>query len=134
MNTISRIAAVAALAAAGFAAPALAQDRLTAVHAFPANWVYSKSFLQFVKKANDAGKGVFAIQVRGGTGSLRKMRAKTAVRSGLTLMTTSVLAVVVIESANRKAVNITAHIRPETRPGQPASRTAFQGDVLVNRR
>ena len=83
MNTISRIAAVAALAAAGFAAPALAQDRLTAVHAFPANWVYSKSFLEFVKKANDAGKGVFAIQVRGGPEAIGMFEQPNAVRDGV---------------------------------------------------
>ena len=75
-----------------------------------------------------------AIQVRGGTGSLRKMRAKTTVRSGLTLMTTSAFAVVVIDSANMKAVNITVHITPETRPGQPPARTARQGLDFRNRR
>ena len=83
MNTISRIAAAAALAVAGFAAPAQAQDRLTAVHAFPANWVYSKSFLQFVKKANDAGKGVFAIQVRGGPEAIGMFEQPNAVRDGV---------------------------------------------------
>jgi TRAP-type transport system periplasmic protein len=83
MTRISRLAAVAALAAASVAAPALAQDRLTAVHAFPANWVYSKSFLQFVKKANDAGKGVFAIQVRGGPEAMGMFEQPNAVRDGV---------------------------------------------------
>jgi hypothetical protein len=45
-------------------------------------------------------------------------------------MTTSALAVVVIDKAKRKAVNITAHMRPERRPGTPAARTAFQGCFL----
>ena len=44
------------------------------------------------------------------------MRDST-VSSGLTLITTSAFAVVVSESANRNAVNIIAHIKPETRPG-----------------
>jgi TRAP-type transport system periplasmic protein len=83
MTRISRLAAVAALAAASVSAPALAQDRLTAVHAFPANWVYSKSFLEFVKKANDAGKGVFAIQVRGGPEAIGMFEQPNAVRDGV---------------------------------------------------
>ena len=68
-----------------------------------------------------------AIHVRSGTGSFRKRLAKTAVRSGLTLMTTSVLAVVVSDKAKRNAVNMIAHMRPESRPGRPAARTAFHG-------
>jgi TRAP-type C4-dicarboxylate transport system substrate-binding protein len=83
MKRIWRLAAVAALAAASVSAPALAQDRLTAVHAFPANWVYSKSFLQFVQKANDAGKGVFAIQVRGGPEAIGMFEQPNAVRDGV---------------------------------------------------
>ncbi|HSD41096.1 MAG TPA: TRAP transporter substrate-binding protein DctP [Burkholderiales bacterium] len=83
MTKTFRIAALVALAAAGVATPALAQDRLTAVHAFPANWVYSKSFLQFVKKANDAGKGVFAIQVRGGPEAIGMFEQPNAARDGV---------------------------------------------------
>ena len=58
-----------ALLAAALAAPAsiaLAQDKLSALHSFPANWVYSRSFLAFVKKVNDEGKGIVEITVRGG--------------------------------------------------------------------
>jgi TRAP-type C4-dicarboxylate transport system substrate-binding protein len=82
MTRLLKLAA-AALAAAGVAAPAVAQDRITAVHAFPANWVYSKSFLQFVKKANDAGKGAFAIQVRGGPEAIGMFEQPNAVRDGV---------------------------------------------------
>jgi TRAP-type C4-dicarboxylate transport system substrate-binding protein len=53
------------------------------VHAFPANWVYSKSFLQFVQKANTAGKGVFAIQVRGGPEAIGMFEQPNAVRDGV---------------------------------------------------
>jgi len=35
---------------------ALAADTITATHVFPARLVYSRSFLEFVKKANEAGK------------------------------------------------------------------------------
>ncbi|HYX64694.1 MAG TPA: ABC transporter substrate-binding protein, partial [Burkholderiales bacterium] len=47
-------------------ASAFAADTITATHVFPASLVYSRSFLEFVKKANAAGQGVFTIQVRGG--------------------------------------------------------------------
>ena len=62
---------------------AYAQDKLTAVHAFPANWVYSKSFLAFVKKANDAGKGAFEITVRGGPEAMGMFEQPNAVRDGV---------------------------------------------------
>ena len=45
----SLFAAVVSVAAATLAPLAAAQDKITAVHAFPASWVYSKSFLDFVK-------------------------------------------------------------------------------------
>src|SRR6267142_2092619 len=60
-----------------------------------------------------------AIQVPAGTGSLRKARASSVVSSGLTLITTSALAVLVSVSEIMKAVNITLHSAPDTRPGQP---------------
>jgi len=47
-------------------ASALAADTISATHVFPASLIYSRSFLEYVKKANEAGKGVFSIQVRGG--------------------------------------------------------------------
>jgi TRAP-type C4-dicarboxylate transport system substrate-binding protein len=83
MTRLLRLTVAAALAAAGLAAPALAQDRITAVHAFPKNWVYSKSFLEFVEKANKAGKGVFEIQVRGGPEAIGMFEQPNAVRDGV---------------------------------------------------
>ena len=65
------------------AAPAMAQDKITAVHAFPANFIYSKSFLKFVAKANEAGKGVFEISVRGGPEAIGMMEQANAVRTGV---------------------------------------------------
>jgi TRAP-type C4-dicarboxylate transport system substrate-binding protein len=75
-------AAIAALAAA-CALPAAAQDTISATHVFPASLVYSRSFLEFVKKANEAGKGVFTIQVRGGPEAIGMMEQPGAVRSGV---------------------------------------------------
>lgn len=74
------ISLAAALAAA---CPVLAQDTITATHVFPASLIYSRSFLEYVKKANEAGKGVFTIQVRGGPEAIPMMEQPGAVRSGV---------------------------------------------------
>ena len=55
------------------ALPAAAQDTISATHVFPASLIYSRSFLEYVKKANAAGKGVFTIQVRGGPEAIGMM-------------------------------------------------------------
>ncbi|MFN2645332.1 MAG: TRAP transporter substrate-binding protein DctP [Burkholderiales bacterium] len=65
------------------AASALGADTITATHVFPASLIYSRSFLEFVKKANEAGKGQFAIQVRGGPEAIPMMEQPGAVRSGV---------------------------------------------------
>jgi TRAP-type C4-dicarboxylate transport system substrate-binding protein len=65
------------------AAPAFAQDTISATHVFPASLIYSRSFLEYVKKANEAGKGVFNIQVRGGPEAIGMMEQPGAVRSGV---------------------------------------------------
>jgi TRAP-type C4-dicarboxylate transport system substrate-binding protein len=80
MRTSRIFAAVAALACA---LPAAAQDTISATHVFPASLIYSRSFLEFVKKANEAGKGVFAIQVRGGPEAIGMMEQPGAARSGV---------------------------------------------------
>jgi TRAP-type C4-dicarboxylate transport system substrate-binding protein len=63
--------------------PALAADTISATHVFPASLVYSRSFLEYVKKANAAGKGVFTIQVRGGPEAIPMMQQPGAVRDGV---------------------------------------------------
>ena len=73
----------AAFAGALAAAPALPADTISATHVFPASLVYSRSFLEYVKKANAAGKGVFAIQVRGGPEAIPMMQQPGAVRDGV---------------------------------------------------
>src|SRR3954465_11204916 len=62
---------------------AAAADTITATHVFPASLVYSRSFLEFVKKANDAGKGEFTIQTSGGPEAIPMMEQPGAVRSGV---------------------------------------------------
>src|SRR5258706_3289197 len=66
--------------------PVFAADTISATHVFPASLIYSRSFLEFVKKANEAGKGEFAIQVRGGPEAIGMMEQPGAVRSGVVAM------------------------------------------------
>jgi len=73
----------AALALTCIGPGAIAADTISATHVFPASLIYSRSFLEFVKKANEAGKGVFAIQVRGGPEAIGMMEQPGAVRSGV---------------------------------------------------
>jgi TRAP-type C4-dicarboxylate transport system substrate-binding protein len=75
-------AAVLALGAV-IAMPASAQDTISATHVFPASLIYSRSFLEYVKKANAAGKGVFTIQVRGGPEAIGMMEQPNAARNGV---------------------------------------------------
>src|SRR5258708_4457602 len=74
---------ICAALACTLAAPVFAQDTISATHVFPASLIYSRSFLEFVKKANDAGKGVYTIQVRGGPEAIGMMEQPGAVRSGV---------------------------------------------------
>src|SRR5260370_177653 len=74
---------VLAIACIASAAPAAAADTISATHVFPASLIYSRSFLEYVKKANDAGKAEFTIQVRGGPEAIGMMEQPGAVRSGV---------------------------------------------------
>jgi len=64
-------------------APAFAADTISATHVFPASLIYSRSFLEYVKKANAAAGGEFAINVRGGPEAIGMMEQPGAVRSGV---------------------------------------------------
>src|SRR5260221_10416679 len=64
-------------------APAFAADTISATHVFPASLIYSRSFLEIVKKANAAGGGAFTINVRGGPEAIGMMEQPGAVRSGV---------------------------------------------------
>jgi len=65
------------------ATPALAVETVTAVHAFPTSLIYTQSFLDFVKKVNEKGKGVVQIQVRGGPEVIGLPQQPDAVRNGV---------------------------------------------------
>jgi TRAP-type C4-dicarboxylate transport system substrate-binding protein len=65
------------------ASAANAEDRLTAVHAFPETLIYTKSFLSFVDKVNEAGEGVVQIDVRGGPEAIGMFQQPDAVRDGI---------------------------------------------------
>jgi TRAP-type C4-dicarboxylate transport system substrate-binding protein len=81
---MKKISLAALALATGFAAvPAAAQDTISATHVFPASLIYARSFLEYVKKANEAGKGVFTIQVRGGPEAIGMMEQPGAARSGV---------------------------------------------------
>ena len=62
---------------------ALAEDRLSAVHAFPETLIYTQSFLSFVDKVNEAGEGVVQIDVRGGPEAIGMFQQPDAVRDGI---------------------------------------------------
>lgn len=90
MKLLSRISrrALGAVAAAGmattlFASPALAVDKVTAVHAFPPFLVYTKTFLAMVEDINKRGKGVVEITVRGGPEAIGMFQQPAAVRDGV---------------------------------------------------
>ena len=65
------------------ASVASAQETLTAVHAFPATLIYTKSFLEFVDKVNERGEGVVQIDVRGGPEAIGMFQQPDAVRDGV---------------------------------------------------
>lgn len=75
--------AAAAIGLALGAAPASAAEVISATHVFPASLIYSRSFLEYVKKANEAGRGVFEIQVRGGPEAIGMMQQPAAARDGV---------------------------------------------------
>lgn len=62
---------------------AKAEDSISAVHAFPETLIYTKSFLGFVEKVNEAGKGVVQIDVRGGPEAIGMFQQPDAVRDGI---------------------------------------------------
>ncbi|MEM7429570.1 MAG: TRAP transporter substrate-binding protein DctP [Pseudomonadota bacterium] len=90
MKPLTKISrrALGAVAAAGMAAtllssPALAADKVSAVHAFPPFLVYTKTFLAMVEDINKRGKGVVEITVRGGPEAIGMFQQPAAVRDGV---------------------------------------------------
>lgn len=82
-RTLARTAAAAALGFAALSQPAAAEDKLTAVHAFPPFLVYTKTFLAMVDDINERGKGVVQIEVRGGPEAIGMFQQPAAVRDGV---------------------------------------------------
>ncbi|TIU55323.1 MAG: C4-dicarboxylate ABC transporter substrate-binding protein, partial [Mesorhizobium sp.] len=56
---------------------------LNAVHFTPTQNGYAQSFLKFVQKVNEKGKGVVQINVRGGPEVIPPIQQGAALRSGL---------------------------------------------------
>ena len=85
MKTYWNVGLISALAiATGLGGgAALAQDKLTAVHAFPTTLIYTQSFLEFVDKVNERGEGVIEIEVRGGPEAIGMFQQADAVRDGV---------------------------------------------------
>ncbi len=78
------VAACAALAVAATASDAAAQEVvLNAVHFTPTQVSYAKSFLRFVDKVNQRGKGVIQIKVRGGPEVMPMTQLGEAQKNGL---------------------------------------------------
>jgi TRAP-type C4-dicarboxylate transport system substrate-binding protein len=77
--TLTGLAAAAALTGS----TALAEQTLTAVHAFAPTLVYTQSFLDFVEKVNERGEGVIRIDVRGGPEAIGPFQQADAVRDGV---------------------------------------------------
>jgi TRAP-type C4-dicarboxylate transport system substrate-binding protein len=73
----------ALLAATALAGQAVAEETISAVHAFPESLVYTQSFLEFVDKVNAAGEGVIQIEVRGGPEAIGMFQQPEAVVNGV---------------------------------------------------
>jgi TRAP-type C4-dicarboxylate transport system substrate-binding protein len=79
MNILGSILAGSTL----LASVAHAEDKISAVHAFSETLIYTKSFLSFVDKVNEAGEGVIQIDVRGGPEAIGMFQQPDAVRNGV---------------------------------------------------
>ena len=73
-----------AVAAASLLTPAAwAEDKVSAVHAFPTFLVYTKTFLAMVDDINERGRGIVQIEVRGGPEAIGMFQQPAAVRDGV---------------------------------------------------
>lgn len=64
-------------------APAIALEKLTAVHAYPVTLAHTKSFLQFVELVNEQGRGIVEIEIRGGPEAMSVNQQPEALRAGV---------------------------------------------------
>ena len=78
------VGTVATLAATGWPLAAFAQEvTINAVHFTPTQVSYAKSFLRYVEKVNQRGKGVIQIKVRGGPEIMPLAQLGEAQKNGL---------------------------------------------------
>ena len=82
-DRLSLKAATALTAVVMAATPALAEDKVTAVHAFPGFLIYTRPFLAMVDDINTRGKGIVQIEVKGGPEAIGMFQQPTAVRDGV---------------------------------------------------
>jgi|TARA_B110000503_G_scaffold139247_1_gene227223 TRAP-type C4-dicarboxylate transport system substrate-binding protein len=75
--------AIGLVSAMSFSAKTFAEETITAVHAFNTSLIYTKSFLSFVDKLNERGKGVIQIDVKGGPEVIGLGEQPDAVRNGV---------------------------------------------------
>ena len=80
-RTMAKTAMAAVLGLTALTQQAAAEDKLTAVHAFPPFLVYTKTFLGLVDAINERGKGVVSIEVRGGPEAIGMFQQPAAVRA-----------------------------------------------------
>lgn len=83
MTVFRQALGLAAGAALLMGTAAQAEDKLTAVHAFPPFLVYTQTFLAMVEDINAKGKGVVQIEVRGGPEAIGMFQQPAAVSEGV---------------------------------------------------
>lgn len=66
-----------------FSVGAMAEQEITAVHAFPPSLIYTQSFLEFVEKVNEEGEGIIKIRVLGGPEVIGLSQQPASVANGV---------------------------------------------------
>ncbi|GIX15206.1 MAG: hypothetical protein KatS3mg118_3165 [Paracoccaceae bacterium] len=79
----ARLLAAASLASLLASPAAIAEERVTAMHVFPTNLIYTKTFLAIVDDINERGKGVVRIDVLGGPEAIGMFQQPAAARDGV---------------------------------------------------
>ncbi len=83
MTFLKSLFAAVGLSAMLFSGQALAVERITAVHAFPAFLVYTKTFLAMIDDLNARGEGILEVEVLGGPEAIGMFEQPNAVRDGV---------------------------------------------------
>ncbi len=83
MKRLVTLLAAAAVGSTLTIKTAIAEEVLTAVHAFPPFLVYTKTFLEYVDAVNERGAGVVQIKVKGGPEAIKMFEQPKAVRDGV---------------------------------------------------